>query len=113
MAGDAAADLLGLVARGSALVLDASLLDGSGTGACDGSNIAKVGVDTDEGLAVVCLHVLDHDVALARGLAVAASTVQLAKVNHSETVDRHRTDTVVLDNLVISASSTTIWRASC
>lgn len=112
MVGDTGADLLGLVARGGSLVLDASLLDGGGARAGDGGDVALVGVDADEHLATVGLDVLDDDVALAHDLAVSAAAVQLAEVDDGEAVDGHRAKTVVLDDLVLSALGSTRYQVS-
>lgn len=112
MVRDAARDLLGLVAGGGALVLDARLLDAGGAGAGDGGDVAVVGVDADEGLAVVGLDVLDHDVALAHGLAVAAGAVQLAKVDDGEAVDGHGAQAVVLDDLVVGSGGAAVGKVS-
>lgn len=109
---DAARDLLGLVAGGGALVLDARLLDGGGAGAGDGGDVAVVGVDADQGLAVVGLDVLDDDVALAHGLAVAAGAVQLAKVDDGEAVNGHGAQAVVLDDLVVGSGGAADWVVS-
>ena len=65
-------DGLGLVSGGGSLEFLADGLDGSGAGAGDGSSVAEVGVDADEGLAVVGLDVLDGDLASDRVLAVSA-----------------------------------------
>lgn len=107
---DAARDLLGLVAGGGALVLDARLLDAGGARAGDGGDVAVVGVDADQGLAVVGLDVLDDDVALAHGLAVAAGAVQLAKVDDGEAVDGHGAQAVVLDDLVVGSGGAAVGR---
>jgi hypothetical protein len=109
---DTAADLGGLVAWGGALVLDAGLLDGRGAGGGDGGDIAVIGVDADEGLAVVRLDVLDHHVPLAHGLAVAAGAVQLSEVDNREPVNCHRAKPVVLDDLVICAGGAAVFAVS-
>lgn len=103
MVRDAARDLLGLVAGGGALVLDARLLDAGGAGAGDGGDVAVVGVDAHQSLAVIGLDVLDDDVALAHGLAVAAGAVQLAEIDDGEAVNGHGAQAVVLDDLVVGA----------
>jgi hypothetical protein len=53
-----------------------------------------------------CLDVLDDDTAGDGVLAVAARTVQLAKVHDSEAVDGDGTLAVVLDDLVVGALGT-------
>lgn len=104
---DSGANLLGLVARSSTLVLNADVLDGRSASASDGRNITLVGVDTSKDLSVVGLDVLDDNVASAHLLAVTARSVKLAKVNNSEAINGNRAETVVLDDLVLSASGTT------
>ncbi|KAJ8116580.1 hypothetical protein OPT61_g2028 [Boeremia exigua] len=101
-------DGLGLAAGLGALELLADLLDaGSAGGAVDGGGVAEVGVDADEELAAVGLDVLDDNVALGALLAVSAGAVELAEVGDLEAVDGDGTGTVVLDDLVLSASGTT------
>ena len=65
-------DGLGLVSGGGSLELLADSLDGSSAGAGDGSGVSEVGVDTNEGLAIVGLDVLDGNLASDRVLAVSA-----------------------------------------
>lgn len=103
---DTGAEELGLLAGDGALVLAADLLDRGSASASDGGLVTLVGVDASEELAVVGLDVLDDNVAGAHLLAVTARSVKLAEVNDSEAVDGDRTQTVVLDNLVIGASGT-------
>lgn len=106
--GGTGGDGLGLVAGGGALELLADLLDvGSAGGGVDGGGVAEVGVDADEELAAGGLDVLDDNVALGALLAVAAGAVELAEVGDLEAVDGDGAGSVVLDDLVLGAGSTT------
>lgn len=106
MVARAGANKLGLVAGGGALELAANLLDGGRARAGNLGNVALVGVDADEQLAVVCLDVLDDDIALAHDLAVAARAVQLAEVDDGEAVNGDGAQAVVLDDLVLGTGGT-------
>lgn len=101
------ANLLGLLAGNGTLVLNADLLDGRSASSSDGGDVTLVGVDTSEDLSVEGLDVLDDDVAGAHLLAVTARSVELTEVDNSEAIDGDRSETVVLDDLVFSTSSTT------
>lgn len=101
------ANLLGLVAGGGTLVLNADLLDGRSTSTGDVGDVTLVGVDSGEDLSVVGLDVLDNDVASAHLLAVTARSVELSEVNDGESINGDRSETIVLDDLVLSTGSTT------
>lgn len=58
----------------NSLELLADVLDAGSTGAADFGNIAVVGVDSNQGRHVVGLDVLDHNLARALALVVAAVT---------------------------------------
>lgn len=105
--GSTSGDGLGLVTGSGTLKLLANLLDGgSASSAVDGSSIAEVGVDANEKLAVGGLDVLDDNVALGALLAVSARAVELTEVGDLEAIDGDGSGSVVLDDLVLSASGT-------
>lgn len=103
----ARADLGGLLAVvvGTLEVL-ANVLDAGGLDALESGSVTVVGVDTGEELALVGGDVVEDDVALGLGLAVAAATVKLAEVVNSEARDGHGATAVVLEDLVLGAEST-------
>lgn len=101
------ANLLGLLAGNGTLVLNADLLDGRSASSSDGGDVALVGVDASEDLSVEGLDVLDDNVAGAHLLAVTARSVELTEVDNGEAIDGDRSETVVLDDLVLSTGSTT------
>lgn len=101
------ANLLGLLAGNGTLVLNADLLDGRSASSSDGGDVTLVGVDASEDLSVEGLDVLDDNVAGAHLLAVTARSVELTEVDNGEAINGDRSETVVLDDLVLSAGSTT------
>jgi hypothetical protein len=100
--GRSAANLLGLVTSVVALVLNADLLNVSGAGAgVDGSGIAVVGVDADQGASAVGDDTLELDVALKHLVAVSAGAVELAEVGDGEVGDVDGSAAVVLEDFVL------------
>lgn len=125
----AGADLLGLdVVVVSASVLVADGLDTADVDVGERGSVTEVGVDTCDPVSKLSLglvfcseylllltskrlalrgsDVVEDDVALVLGLAVAAAAVELAEVVDSEARNRHGAATVVLEDLVLGAEST-------
>lgn len=110
------------------LVLLANVLDRLGAGLSDGSGIAIVAVDANKVLAIGSLDIVDGDFSSTavfplsvfpfhgriRGqqnspilLAVATAAVKFSKVLNGESINGDGSNTIVLDNLVLSTAGTT------
>lgn len=83
-----------------ALVLDADVVDAGGDDVGEGGGVAVVGVDTGELTAVGGGDVVEDDVALVHGVAVAAGAVELAEGLDGEAGDGEGAGAVVLEDFV-------------
>jgi hypothetical protein len=82
--------------------------DGRRTRTTDIGCISKIGIDTYQRLALVCLHVLDHHISRSAIIgAVSTRTIKFAKVNDCEAVHSDSAFTIVLDNFVRGTECTT------
>lgn len=98
-----AANLLWLITRIVTLELRANLL-GLDARVGDRRSVTVVGVDAHKGRgATLSKDTIENDVAFEHGLAVAARSVQLAKVGDVESRDGDGTGAIVLDDLVLCA----------
>ena len=85
------------------------MLNAGSTGVAHTRSVTVVGVDSDQGGHVLSLDVLDHNLAGALALvvaAVSARAVQLSGVHNSESVDGDGSLSVVLNHLVFGLLGT-------
>lgn len=103
-------DLRGLGSLGNALVRAAHILGGGLVVRLDvreNGGVAPVGVDANAFLPVLEADIVDLDVALMRGGAVSAATVEFTEIGGEEVVDLYCPGTVVLEDFVGSVEGTT------